>query len=144
MNQKPTILIADDSQSHLTLMDVVLTSDSHEVVTCTDGKEVLAYLKTHTPDLMILDIEMPYVNGIDICQRVKSIRRLQHIPVILITSSTDDFTADRAGRARADLLLQKPYPMKELKQEINTLLETPIELYRSPQSVYKGPHAFAG
>ena len=143
MNKQPIILIADDSHGHLALMDIILTSDSHTVVTCADGKEVLEYLKNHTPDLIILDIEMPYISGTDICQRVKSIKRLQHTPVILITSLADEQTADRAVRAKADLLLQKPYPMKELKREINAFLEKPVELYRAPHGPREEVYSFS-
>ena len=79
---KPTIIIADDNPSHLRLMEMMLTSEAHEVITAEDGIEVLEYLKHHTPELIILDIEMPYLTGLELCARIKGVARLASVPVI--------------------------------------------------------------
>jgi DNA-binding response OmpR family regulator len=118
-----TVLIADDSESIRSLLEMILSAEGHTVVQVGDGREALAYLKDNTPDLLILDVTMPFIDGIEICGRVKRISRLKASPVIILTAHTDDDSKKRALQAGADAFVNKPLAGKNLRQTINEMLE---------------------
>lgn len=118
-----TVLIADDSESIRSLLEMILSASGHEVVQVEDGRAALVYLKDHTPDLMILDVTMPFIDGIDICGRVKKISRLKATPVIILTAHTDEDSKKRALEAGADAFVNKPLSGKNLRATIEEMLE---------------------
>jgi CheY-like chemotaxis protein len=117
-----TVLVADDEISIRSLLEVILTADGHEVVTVSDGREALAYLKDHTPDLAILDIAMPFIDGLDVCSRMKRVNRLRHTPVMILTGNADDRVRSNAEYARADEVVFKPLSGKNLRQTVADLI----------------------
>ncbi len=117
------MLIADDSESIRSLLEMILSASGHEVVQVEDGRAALVYLKDHTPDLMILDVTMPFIDGIDICGRVKKISRLKATPVIILTAHTDEDSKKRALEAGADAFVNKPLSGKNLRATIEEMLE---------------------
>jgi DNA-binding response OmpR family regulator len=123
-----TVLIADDSESIRSLLEMILSAEGHHVVQVEDGRAALAYLKDNTPDLMILDVTMPFIDGIEICGRVKRISRLKASPVIILTAHTDDESRKRALAAGADAFVNKPLAGKNLRQTINEMLEKREEM----------------
>jgi DNA-binding response OmpR family regulator len=123
-----TVLIADDSESIRSLLEMILSAEGHHVVQVEDGRAALAYLKDNTPDLMVLDVTMPFIDGIEICGRVKRISRLKASPVIILTAHTDDESRRRALAAGADAFVNKPLAGKNLRQTINDMLEKREEL----------------
>lgn len=117
-----TILVADDEPAIRTMLEVILSADGHEIVAVADGKTALEYLQTHTPDVMLLDINMPYMDGFEICSRVKRIKRLRNTPVLLLTAMDDDHTRDHAKLVGADDIVSKPLSGKNLRGRITHLL----------------------
>lgn len=117
-----TILIADDDEGHQKVLDMLLTLDGHDVVTVNDGKEALEYLKEHTPDLVILDVHMPRVDGIDVCQRMRQVTRLKKVPVIILTALRDEKTQTLAKMAKADLVVPKPLEGKDFRATVTRLI----------------------
>ena len=85
-----TILVADDEPAIRTMLEVILSADGHEIIAVADGKSALDYLRDHTPDAMLLDVKMPFMDGFEICSRVKRIKRLRNAPVLLLTGMDDD------------------------------------------------------
>lgn len=120
--KQPTILVADDQPGLRMLLDMLLSLDGYEVVTVEDGKQVLEYLKSHTPSLMILDVNMPFVDGIDICRRVRGIERLKRVPVIILTASKDDGVMTAAKMAKASAVVNKPLEGKDFRALVRSLL----------------------
>jgi DNA-binding response OmpR family regulator len=118
-----TVLIADDNESIRSLLEMILSAEGHTVVQVEDGRAALGYLKDNTPDLMILDVTMPFIDGIEICGRVKRISRLKATPVIVLTAHTDEDSRKRALQAGADAFVNKPLAGKNLRQTINEMLE---------------------
>lgn len=106
-NSSKTILIADDSEAHRSLLSSMLTSDRFELVLKQDGLEVLEYLKSNTPDMMILDIRMPHLDGLSVTERVRWVPRLQHVPVLIITAHDDQATAQSIEWVKAKAVLYK-------------------------------------
>ena len=119
-----TVLVADDDVGHLRLLELVLGAYKFDVVTVENGHDALTYLQSHTPDMMILDVNMPFMTGMDVCTRARRLTRLQHVPVIIMTALTDDETRHLAEAAGADLFLNKPLTGTDLRGAIHTLLAT--------------------
>ena len=117
-----TILVADDEEGHRTLMDMLLTLDGHDVVKVSDGREALDYLKEHTPDLAILDVHMPQVDGIDVCQRMRQVSRLKDVPVIILTAMRDEKTQTLAKMAKADMVVPKPLEGKDFRAIVTRVI----------------------
>lgn len=103
-----SILIADDSMGHRKVVELLLSAHNYEVVAVADGHDALTYLQSNTPQLAILDVNMPYMTGIEVCARVKRLARLRSLPIIIMTSLMDDVTKREANLAGADLLVHKP------------------------------------
>ena len=116
------ILVADDDEGHRKLVDMLLTLDGHEVVSVADGREALDYLKDHTPDLAILDVHMPHVDGIDVCQRMRQVSRLKDVPVIVLTAMRDEKTATLAKMAKANLVVPKPLEGKDFRAVVTRVM----------------------
>ncbi len=117
-----TILVADDQAGQRAVLDMLLTLDGYQVVAKEDGRETLQYLQTHTPSLIILDVNMPFVSGVEICSRVKSITRLKDVPVIILTAAKEERVMTAAKLARADLVLNKPLEGKNFRKMVSDLL----------------------
>ena len=115
------ILIADDQLSQRMVLEAIL-SIKHDVTLFSNGKEVLEYLKTHTPDLIILDVDMPYIDGIKVCERVKQVERLREVPVIILTASKDKDLKMLARFCRADAFVSKPLSGKDFTQTVEKFL----------------------
>ena len=117
-----TILIADDDEGHQRVVEMLLTLDGHDVVSVNDGKEALEYLKANTPDLVVLDVNMPMVDGIDVCQRMRQVSRLKKVPVIILTAMRDEKTQTMARMAKADLVVPKPLEGKDFRATVTRLI----------------------
>ncbi len=118
-----TILVADDEPAIRTMLEVILSADGHEVVTVGDGKAALDYLQKDTPDAMLLDVKMPFIDGFEICSRVKRVKRLSNIPVLLLTGFDDDQTRDHAKLVGADDIVYKPLSGKNLRGRVAQLIQ---------------------
>jgi CheY-like chemotaxis protein len=117
------ILVVDDDASTRTLLELILSSGGHEITLLNDGREALAYLKTHTPDLIVIDVNMPVLDGIEVCSRVKKLPRFRNTPVIVLTSMNDAGTRVRAIDANASEIVYKPLTGKNFLQTVQVLLK---------------------
>jgi chemosensory pili system protein ChpA (sensor histidine kinase/response regulator) len=100
----------------------LLTRNAFETVTAKDGLDALEKLQEYVPDVMLLDIEMPRMDGYELATAMRNDERLKHIPIIMITSRTGDKHRDRAMAIGVNMYMGKPYQDKELLANINTLL----------------------
>jgi CheY-like chemotaxis protein len=101
-----TILVADDSAAQRRFLEILLGAEGYRVVTMEDGLEVVTYLETNTADLIIVDVNMPYMNGLEVCEACKA--ALAGTPVIVLTGMHDDKTAMMARQVKADAFVTKP------------------------------------
>ena len=120
MSGTPTILIADDSAAQRKLLE--LTLKDYTVFAVEDGAEALHYLETHTPKLIVLDVDMPFATGLEVCEQVKQNSNRQHVPVIIVTSMRDEQTRQAAQAAGANLFLNKPIVRGPFLEEVARLL----------------------
>ncbi len=119
---KNTIVIADDSLAQRKLLQSMLLPEGYDVVLLTDGKEVLEYLQRFTPDLLVLDVNMPHLDGLSICDRVKRHRRTRDVPVVIVTSLGDEKTRNTSHFVKADGFLDKPIEKEALLPMIKELV----------------------
>lgn len=122
MDEASTILVADDIAGQRMVLEMLLSLDGHAVHSVEDGKEALEYLQHNTPDLAILDVNMPNVSGIDVCDRMKRVPRLKDVPVIILTVLRDDRTDAMARMAGADTIIMKPLEGKDFRAIVSDLL----------------------
>jgi len=130
MEQKAKILLVDDDPDILEAMSVVLMTHDYTVVTARDGQEGLAKLRSEKPDLMILDLMMPRMDGFAVCEELLDPRwaKLSNIPIIILTSVRED-----AGRRRYELgtglqlrvsdYIEKPVDPGTLLSRVGTYLK---------------------
>lgn len=121
-----TVLVASADAGSLQLLDVLLMSQGFEVIQCEDGRGVLAFLKENTPDAVIVDINLPDADGSNICSRIRSVNRLAHIAVVLITPSVLDLGGPENLRAvarstSADFVLPHPLGDKNIVGRLQNL-----------------------
>jgi DNA-binding response OmpR family regulator len=115
MERRFTILVVDDEETIRKLLKVNLTADGYEVITASSGEEALALMDKREPDLVILDIMMP---GMDGFQTLNLIRKRSDIPVIMLTARAEELTMRDSLELGADDYVQKPFSLLELSARI--------------------------
>jgi CheY-like chemotaxis protein len=116
------ILVADDQEGQLMLVEMLLSIDGHEIVTVQDGREALEWLAANTPDVAVLDVQMPFVDGIEVCRRIKAVKRLKHVPVAILTAMRDEGKLEAARIAGADAVVRKPLEGKDFRATVRRLV----------------------
>ena len=122
MNNRQKILIVDDEPDVVKVVSFRLETLGYEVIVAYDGKDGLLKVKTHKPDLVILDLMLPHIDGFTVCAHIKSDRRYHHIPVIMLTASADLNNKKLSDEVKVDLFLNKPLEVENLQIEIQRLL----------------------
>ncbi|HID56529.1 TPA: response regulator [Candidatus Poribacteria bacterium] len=116
------ILIVDDEEDILDLVDLSLTADGFDVITARSGPEALEKVKEEMPDLILLDISMPDMDGYEVMRRLKGDRRTSSIPIIMLTAASDKRDKVRSFSAGADDYVVKPFDADELTARIEAVL----------------------
>lgn len=119
-----TVLVVDDSITIRKVTQRVLERNGYHVVTAKDGMDALAWMARSVPDLMLLDIEMPRMDGYEVATYVRGEERLAQVPIIMITSRTGDKHRGRAEKIGVNRYLGKPYQETELMENIEHLLNS--------------------
>lgn len=120
--RKKIIMVVDDSQTVRRVMQRLLTRESYEVVLATDGVDALRQLRETTPDLILLDIEMPRMDGFDFTRHIRDIESNTRIPIVMITSRTAAKHRERAMELGVNAYLGKPYQEDMLLKIIRDFL----------------------
>jgi DNA-binding response OmpR family regulator/anti-sigma regulatory factor (Ser/Thr protein kinase) len=118
----PRILIVDDHPHNIVLLKTYLKSTRYEIIEAFDGYEALEKATTETPDLILLDVLLPGIDGYEVCNRLKTNERTECIPVIMMTALSDVKDKFKALEIGADDFLAKPINQVELLARIRTLL----------------------
>ncbi|SDG03112.1 PAS domain S-box-containing protein [Methanolobus vulcani] len=118
---KYKILIVDDEPLNVELLSVYL-GDDYDIVTSYNGKDALAKVKDECPDLILLDVMMPEMDGYDVCRVIRNEFKMDFIPIIMVTALTDKADHQRGIEAGADDFLKKPVGKFELEKKIDSLL----------------------
>jgi chemosensory pili system protein ChpA (sensor histidine kinase/response regulator) len=124
-NGAPLIMIVDDSLTVRKVTSRMLLREGFDVVTAKDGVDALQVLGEQTPDVILLDIEMPRMDGFEFTKTMKGDPDNAHIPIIMITSRTADKHRNRAAELGVDLYLGKPYQEDDLLRNLRDMLSLP-------------------
>ena len=122
MRNPPCILVVDDVPDNVEIVRMRLESNGYEVLTAGDGEEALAMVRTVLPDLVLLDIMMPKLDGIEVTKRIKSDASLPLIPIILVTAKTGSQDVVAGLEAGADDYLTKPVDQDALMARVRSML----------------------
>ena len=124
MKRSPRILCVDDEDYNLDLLESLLRPHGYETMTALNGREALAVLAAKPVDLVLLDINMPVMNGHELCKKIKSDPQLSHIPVIMITSLDSKENKMKGMEAGAEEFLSKPFDQAEMLLRVGNILRS--------------------
>ena len=119
VDRPPRILLVDDEQSLQTLLSYPLRKDGYEVVQATDGREALARFGEQTFDLVVLDVMMPKLDGLEVCKRM---RARSTVPIIMLTAKTEEIDKVLGLELGADDYITKPFSMREFRSRVRAAL----------------------
>ena len=122
MSAPRLVLIADDDRDILSLVRAVLERSGHEVVSAGDGEEALARVADRRPDLAVLDITMPQVDGLEVLRRLRADPQTSDLPVILLSAQAQEADVSRGFAAGASAYVKKPFSPRELVDRVGELL----------------------
>jgi two-component system, OmpR family, response regulator MtrA len=118
----PLIVCADDDADIRELVTFVLGSSGYRVVFAADGTEAFRLAESWRPALMILDVSMPGLDGLELTRRLRAGEGTSEIPVVLLTARTQEADVQRGYDAGADAYITKPFSLDELSREVQRLL----------------------
>ncbi len=122
MRTPPLILIVDDNPANLEIFEMRLAANNYEIITASDGQEGLAMAKERLPDLILLDIMMPKMDGIEVCRHLRAESSLPFMPIIIVTAKTDSKDVVAGLEAGADEYLTKPVNHAALVARVKSML----------------------
>jgi len=117
-----TVLVADDDEDILQLVSFRLERAGYNVVTASDGAKAIAAAREHHPDLAVLDVMMPGMNGYEVTRALRADEQTAAIPVILLTARVQEADVSRGFEAGADDYLRKPFSPQELRSRVQAIL----------------------
>jgi DNA-binding response OmpR family regulator len=120
MSDGARILVVDDVPQNVRLLEAVLEPRGYDVISATDGEHALGLVETSKPDLVLLDVMMPGLDGYEVCRRIREADETAVLPVIMVTASTDE--KKKSIEAGADDLIAKPFSHDELLTRVRSLL----------------------
>ena len=122
MNQKPKVLIVDDEPFNVDYLEQRLEDLNCQIITASDGKEALDKIKREEPDLVLLDLMMPILDGFAVLSEVKADPVLRDIPIIIISADSDSKSIVRGIKQGADDYLTKPVNADLLLKKVREYL----------------------
>lgn len=117
-----TILVVDDSRDTLEIMQTILAANGYTVRVANNGKDALTQIDTARPDLIVLDVMMPQMSGMEVLERIKDVTETANIPVIMCTAKTQDNDVLEGYRLGADYYITKPFTAHQLMYGVSLLL----------------------
>ena len=122
MDNEKTIMVVDDNPDIITIVRTILEGKWFKVLSASSGAECLATLKTQKPDLIVLDIMMPDMDGLEVLTRLKATSEFSNVPVVLLTAKVQYEDVLGGYKLGADYYITKPFTSTQLINGINLLL----------------------
>ena len=122
VNMQKKILIVEDEESLLKLESILLTTKGYLVQGVTSGVAALEAIEEEMPDLVLLDVMLPKMDGFEVCSRIKQNRETRHIPVILLTAKKTPEDVARGQEVGADHYITKPFKSAMVMDVIDSLI----------------------
>ncbi|WP_396194741.1 response regulator transcription factor [Flavobacterium sp.] len=117
------ILIVDDEPNIVMSLEYTFKKNNFEVFIARDGQEALDILQNQLPDVIILDIMMPLVDGFETLEQIKKNEKLQHCKVMFLSAKNKESDIEKGMALGADAYLTKPFSIKKVVEQVNELLE---------------------
>lgn len=117
------LLIADDEESVRSLVRITLETESHEILEARDGTQALDLIREHRPELVLLDVDMPEVSGLDVCRSVKEDPTTSDITVVMLTAAAQESDLHEGEQAGADGYFTKPFSPIALLEKVDEVAE---------------------
>ena len=131
LEHTPRILLVDDEQSIQTLLSFPLRKDGYEVVQATDGREALARFGETTFDLVVLDVMLPRMDGLEVCRRM---RARSSVPIIMLTAKAEEIDKVLGLELGADDYITKPFSLREFRSRVKAALRRASMARREPSA----------
>ncbi len=135
MEKKPEILIVDDEERNLRLMEAMLIPLGYDVIMARDGEEALKKVREESPDVILLDIMMPGMDGFEVARLLKEEEETRIIPIVMVTALKETQDRVKALKVGADDFLSKPVDKMELKARVKSLLK--VKAYNDHMRNYR-------
>jgi DNA-binding response OmpR family regulator len=124
----PKILVVDDEDDVVRLLEFRLSKEGFEVISCGDGQTAVTLTEQHKPDLVILDIMMPLMDGMEVLRQIRSRRATSKIPVIMLTAKTSSVAVDEARQLWVSDYIMKPFDPEKLVEKVRKALKLPTDV----------------
>jgi DNA-binding response OmpR family regulator len=131
LEHTPRILLVDDEQSIQTLLSFPLRKDGYEVVQATDGREALARFGETAFDLVVLDVMLPRLDGLEVCRRM---RARSSVPIIMLTAKAEEIDKVLGLELGADDYITKPFSLREFRSRVKAALRRASMARREPSA----------
>jgi len=138
MRSRPTILVADDAPDNVALVQDLLAAEGYDVLPAYDGEEALLKIRSSLPDVVLLDINMPRMDGYDVCKQLKEDPATADIPVLMLTALAEPDHRVKGLQLGAEDYLTKPFDYRELVARVRARLrskQTADELRAAQQAI---------
>ncbi len=119
---KPAILVVDDEPDNFDVLETLLSTQNYQLDYAAGGYEAIAALATFNPDLILLDVMMPEIDGLEVCRQIKAKPQWQTVPIIMVTALNAKSDLDQCLRAGADDFITKPINAVELRARVHSML----------------------
>ena len=123
MSEKPRILLVDDEPSIVKIVGKRLEVEGFDVLVAVDGQDALVKARAAHPDLIILDVMLPKLNGYEVCKALKQDARYQKIPIVLFTAKAQEKDEKLGMECGANGYVPKPFSAQELLEKVRALIE---------------------
>ena len=122
------VLVADDDPAICTLVETILKKGSYDVFSCNDAEAALVALEQQPPfDIIVCDFMLPGISGLDFIERVRADAHVHEIPILMISGHTNYAMSDRAKNAGANMFLDKPFTVSQLRSSVESLIAQSAE-----------------
>ncbi len=132
---KQTILVIEDEQSLVEVLSYNLANEGFDVLTATDGQEGLRRAQSSLPDLVVLDLMLPVIDGLQVCRQLRSDPRTQHIRILMLTAKSEEIDEIVGFNMGADDYVPKPFKLRPLIHRVKALLRRPATNQESHEVV---------
>jgi len=126
-NNKKKILVIDDESSLVEMLSIRLEANNYQVIAASDGQEGLDKARSESPDLIILDLMLPKLDGYQVCRMLKSDEKYKQIPIVIFTARAQESDIKAGNEAGADAYITKPFEPAILLGKVSQLLEKKLE-----------------
>jgi CheY-like chemotaxis protein len=121
---KKKVLLVDDSNTVLLMEKMILAKGPYEIVTARDGVEAVAKAKSERPDIILLDVMMPNLDGLSACAAIRATPETMHIPIVMVTTRGEEVNIETAFRNGCNDYVTKPINGLELLTKLKNILES--------------------